>query len=74
MLASETEQAFYSPALCALAVDDSFKVAFLRTCMMLDGQLERGHPTRITLKLDEKVIVIRVPVSGNTLSRERLQI
>jgi hypothetical protein len=42
--------------------------------MMLDGQLERGYPTRITLELDEKVIVIRVPVRGNTLSRERLQI
>jgi len=68
VLACEAEDAFPASADRTLGEDHPSEIAFPRTSMMLDGQLQWNHPTSTALGWSEEVVIIWVAVSGNSFS------
>jgi hypothetical protein len=74
MLARETEYPLPGLTFRALSPNHPLEVPFLGTSMMLNDQLKRYRSTSIALEWLEKVIIIRVAVSGDSFLGKRLQI
>jgi hypothetical protein len=74
MLTREAEHPLPAPTFRALSPNHPLEVPFLGTSMMLNGQLKRYRSASIALEWREKVIIIRVAVSGDSFFGKRLQV